>query len=42
MNHILKNIEKDEDNMISYSSANFPISKELIKTITRFIFTSKN
>jgi pimeloyl-ACP methyl ester carboxylesterase len=42
MNHILKHIEKDEDNMISYSSANFPISKELIKTITRFIFTSKN
>ena len=37
MNHVLKNIEKDEDNLASYYSADFPISKELIKTIVEFI-----
>ena len=37
MNHVLKNIEKEEDNLASYYSADFPISKELIKTIVEFI-----
>jgi len=37
MNHVLKNIEKDEDNLKSYMSADFPISNELIKTIVEFI-----
>lgn len=39
MNHILKNIEKDEDNMKSYYNPDFTISKELIETITNFIIT---
>lgn len=37
MNHVLKHIEKDTDNILSYQSPNFPISKELIKVITTFI-----
>ena len=37
MNHVLKNIEKEEDNLASYYSADFLISKELIKTIVEFI-----
>ena len=37
MNHVLKNIEKDEDNLKSYMSADFPISEALIKTIVEFI-----
>lgn len=37
MNHVLKNIEKEEDNLASYSSAVFPISEALIKTIIEFI-----
>lgn len=37
MNHILKNIEKDEDNMKSYASPDFPVSKELILIITEFV-----
>ena len=39
MNHILKNIEKDEENMKSYYNPDFTISKELIETITNFIIT---
>lgn len=37
MNHVLKEIEKDEDNMKSYMSADFPISKQLIQTIVEFV-----
>jgi pimeloyl-ACP methyl ester carboxylesterase len=37
MNHILKNIEKEEDNMTSYFSPDFPISEKLIKTIVEFV-----
>lgn len=37
MNHVLKVIEKDADNMASYFSPDYKLSKELIKTITEFI-----
>ncbi|MFY0603408.1 MAG: alpha/beta hydrolase [Flavobacteriaceae bacterium] len=37
MNHVIKHIEKDADNIPSYQSPNFPISKVLIEVITRFV-----
>ena len=37
MNHILKNIEKEEDNLKSYTNPDFPISKQLIQTIVEFV-----
>ena len=37
MNHILKGIQKEEDNIKSYSAPEFPISKKLIETIVSFI-----
>ena len=37
MNHVLKDIQKDENNMNSYYSAEFPLSKKLIKTIVSFV-----
>ena len=37
MNHVLKNIEKDSDNMNSYYSAEFKLSTELITTIVAFL-----
>ncbi len=37
MNHVLKNIEKDADNMNSYYSANFQLSTKLITTIVAFL-----
>ena len=37
MNHPLKNIEKDEDNLKSYMSADYAISNELIETVANFI-----
>ena len=37
MNHLLKDILKDEDNMKSYMSADFPISNLLIQTIVEFV-----
>ena len=37
MNHVLKNIEKDADNMKSYYSADFNLSSELITTIVDFL-----
>ena len=37
MNHILKDIQKEDDNMKSYYSADFPIAEQLIKTVTTFI-----
>lgn len=37
MNHVLKNIEKEEDNLKSYMSADFPLSEKLITTIVKFV-----
>lgn len=37
MNHVLKHIEKDEDNFPSYTSPDFPLSEELVNAITNFI-----
>ena len=37
MNHILKQIDDEKDNMTSYYTADFPISKQLIKIVTEFI-----
>ena len=37
MNHPLKNIEKDEDNLKSYMNADYAISNELIETVANFI-----
>lgn len=37
MNHVLKNIQKDEDNLASYFSSDFPISEKLITTIVEFV-----
>jgi hypothetical protein len=37
MNHILKDIEKEADNIKSYNSPEFPVSKQLIETIVSFV-----
>ena len=37
MNHVLKDIQKDEDNLKSYYSSEFPISEKLIETIVSFV-----
>ncbi|WP_323788130.1 alpha/beta hydrolase family protein [Psychroserpens sp.] len=37
MNHVLKTIEKDEDNMASYMSPDFKLSQELVEVIETFI-----
>ncbi|CAM1347564.1 alpha/beta hydrolase family protein [Tenacibaculum insulae] len=37
MNHLGKHIEKDEDNMKSYTNPDFPISKKLINTVVTFV-----
>ncbi len=37
MNHVLKDIQKDEDNMKSYYSPDYKVSEELIKTVTQFV-----
>ena len=37
MNHVLKEILKDEDNIKSYYSADYTISSQLIETIVSFI-----
>ncbi|MBL4605143.1 MAG: alpha/beta hydrolase [Flavobacteriaceae bacterium] len=37
MNHVLKHIEKDSDNMSSYYSPDYKLSSELVKTITQFV-----
>lgn len=41
MNHVLKNIQKEEDNLTSYSSPDFPISEKLIKSVVSFIKKQK-
>ncbi len=37
MNHVLKDIGKDEDNLKSYYSADFPLSEELVSSISAFV-----
>ena len=37
MNHVLKNIDNEEDNLKSYYSDNFPLSGEFIRKIRTFI-----
>lgn len=37
MNHVLKRIEKDEDNLKSYYSADYPLSEQLVEVVTSFI-----
>ncbi len=37
MNHVLKTITKDEDNMASYYASDFPLSQELVSSISEFI-----
>ncbi len=37
MNHILKDIQKEADNIKSYNSPKFPVSKQLIETIVSFV-----
>jgi pimeloyl-ACP methyl ester carboxylesterase len=37
MNHVLKDIQKDKDNLASYYSADFKLSKKLIETIVSFV-----
>ncbi|NVJ87930.1 MAG: alpha/beta hydrolase [Flavobacteriaceae bacterium] len=39
MNHVLKDIEKDEDNIKSYMTPDFKISEELVEVISKFIKT---
>ncbi len=37
MNHVLKTIENDSENLPSYSSPDFPLSQKLVSTIEAFI-----
>jgi pimeloyl-ACP methyl ester carboxylesterase len=37
MNHVLKTITKEEDNLKSYTTADFPLSSELVTVISEFI-----
>jgi fermentation-respiration switch protein FrsA (DUF1100 family) len=37
MNHVLKHIEKEEDNYKSYTSSDFPLSQELVNVIKGFV-----
>lgn len=37
MNHVLKQIEKDADNMPSYYTDSFPLAENLVETIANFI-----
>lgn len=37
MNHVLKTIEKDEDNMASYMSPDFKLSEKLVESVETFI-----
>lgn len=37
MNHLLKTITKEEDNLKSYGSPDFPLSEELVTILTSFI-----
>ena len=37
MNHVLKDIQKEEDNLKSYYASEYPVSEKLIKTIVSFV-----
>ena len=37
MNHVLKTITKDEDNLISYYSADYPLPSELVTLILEIV-----
>lgn len=37
MNHVLKDIQKEKDNIKSYYSADFPLSEKLIETVVSFV-----
>lgn len=37
MNHVLKEITKDEQNMASYNNPDLPVQKELVDTIVNFV-----
>lgn len=39
MNHLLKKIDKEEDNMKSYGDPSFPLHPELVPTLVSFILT---
>lgn len=39
MNHVLKQIDKEEDNMKSYGDPSFPLHSELVPTLISFILT---
>lgn len=39
MNHVLKQIDKDEDNIKSYGDPSFPLHPELVPTLVSFILT---
>ncbi|SEH98512.1 hypothetical protein SAMN02927937_02547 [Paenimyroides aquimaris] len=41
MNHIFKEIEKDEENMASYNNPNLPIQKDLTTVIVHFLNENK-
>jgi|694.fasta_scaffold05603_3 hypothetical protein len=41
MTHTLKNIEKDEDQMKTYSDKNWPIAEDLIVSLRSFLITNK-
>lgn len=37
MNHVLKHINKDEDNLKSYTTPDFPLSEQLVNSIVTFV-----
>ncbi len=37
MNHVLKSITKDENNLKSYNSSDFPIAQQLVTEISKFV-----
>lgn len=39
MNHVLKQIDKEEDNLKSYGDPSFPLHPELVSTLVSFILT---
>jgi hypothetical protein len=41
MTHTLKNIEKDEDQMKTYSDKNWPIAEDLIVSLRSFLIINK-
>ncbi|WP_394975716.1 alpha/beta hydrolase family protein [uncultured Croceitalea sp.] len=39
MNHVLKTVQSQEENLKSYTTPDYPLSKELVETIRNFILT---